>query len=229
MALKIQDQNDAIRVGVYVDGFNLYHPIHELNQPFMKWLNLYRLSEIICRDPSETIVRVVLCTAVPKDDPDKRDRHNAYIEALAGAGVDILKGHHIVEPKECFDCGMISTKRVEKQSDINVALSLILDAQDDLIDRAYLISADSDQAATASFFKMRFPKKSLIGVSPPNRRVSDKVRNLAQHSFTLTEQQIEWALFPQYTRKKSGTLMRRPTEYDPPDWWVHPENRPRKK
>ncbi len=25
------------RAALYVDGFNFYHPIHENNQPFLKW------------------------------------------------------------------------------------------------------------------------------------------------------------------------------------------------
>jgi len=46
-------------------------------------------------------------------------------------------------------------------------------------DVAYLLSADSDQAATSNYMRQFFSKKSLITVSPPNKPISNNVANYA--------------------------------------------------
>lgn len=107
----------------------------------------------------------------------------------------------------------------------NVALSLILDAVDDNYDLAVLLSADSDQAATARTFKERFPGKKLLAVSPPNRPVSDKVKPYAWKAFTLSFTLLERCVLPSEVHGKTGVI-RRPDSYAPPEGWVHPDNRP---
>lgn len=195
MTLKNQEKTKLIRVGVYIDGFNLYHPIDKLYQDFMKWLNLWKLSENLCTDENESVVKVVFCTALPKNEPDRHDRHSRYIGVLEGAGVEVVRGHRMGETKTCMHCNRPTEKQIEKQSDINVALMLILDAEDDLFDRAYLLSADSDQAATARVFKNRFPDKTLYNAVPPGQEISNNVRNHATKCFSITEDHIERSLF----------------------------------
>lgn len=136
-------------------------------------------------------------------------------------GVTVIKGHHVIDP----DTGT----RSEKQSDINVALSLILDAHDEIYDHAYLVSADSDQAATARVFRERFPDLKLCSVAPPNRPVSEKVASYADDHFVLNKLEIETCVMPGYVPGKTGNLIRRPDNYKPPDWWVHPDDRPRRR
>ena len=125
----------------------------------------------------------------------------------------------------------LNAKRIrsEKQSDINVALSLILDAEDGVFDCAYLVSADSDQAATARVFRERFPKKKLIGVAPPTKVVPNKVIAYADDHFVLSKLDIETCVMPQYIPGKTGNMIRRPDEYAPPSGWVHPDDRPRRR
>lgn len=59
--------------------------------------------------------------------------------------------------------------------DVNVAINLISDAHLDVFDVAYLLSAVSDQAATAKLFKSRFPEKTLVSVAPPGRDYSKHI------------------------------------------------------
>lgn len=51
------------RVAVYVDGFNLYHAIDELNVPKLKWLNLDALARSLLR-PQETLVKCHYFTSI---------------------------------------------------------------------------------------------------------------------------------------------------------------------
>jgi hypothetical protein len=52
------------RVACYVDGFNLYHAIHELNKPHLKWLDIRALAASLCRE-GETLTKVAYFSAYP--------------------------------------------------------------------------------------------------------------------------------------------------------------------
>jgi uncharacterized LabA/DUF88 family protein len=216
-----QEESIKLRAAVYIDGFNLYHPIHEMNEPFLKWACLWQLSEILCSPLNYQLQKVVFCTAVPLDNAGKRDRHNTFNSAQIARGVQIIKGHHVWDAT--------SQKHSEKQSDINVALSLILDAVDNVYDAAFLISADSDQAATARVFSERFPDKKLYSVAPPDRSPPSKSASYCAKSFSLRKDQIEACVMPAMVKTVTGAWIRRPAEYVPPTWWVHPKDRPKKK
>ena len=147
-----------------------------------------------------------------------RDRHLTYNAALIATGVTVLKGHHITAP---------NGKRLEKQSDVNLALSLMMDGEDNVYDIAYLLSGDSDQAATGRFFKERFgTAKKLIGVGTPSRPVAEKLTTYTHSNFEMTKDHLDQAVFPAFVPGRTGNLIRRPDAYEPPSWWVHPDDRP---
>jgi hypothetical protein len=126
-AAECQDQKKP-RAAVYIDGFNLYHPIKDSGLNHLKWACLWKLGEMLCAPDGYELAKVVFCTAVPKHLPDSMARHQTFNAAQIARGVLVIKGHHVPE------AGGYS----EKQSDINVALSVILDGIDDVYDAAYL-------------------------------------------------------------------------------------------
>lgn len=223
---KCQEQMPKRRAALYVDGFNLYHPINDWGEPYLKWINLRRLAEIIIPSHDEEVVLVKYFTARRHNSEDGVARHITYINAMMALGVTTILGHYIAEPKECSNCGHKSQKKTEKQTDINLALSVTFDAVDDLYDHAYLLSADSDQAATARVFKERFGGKRLTSVAPPGRPVSEKVMSFAGAKILLNRDHIERIVMPMYVQGKAGVI-RRPAAYDPPPEWVHPDKRPK--
>jgi uncharacterized LabA/DUF88 family protein len=150
-----------MRAAFYIDGFNLYHPINDLNQPHLKWLNLWDLAQLLIPPQSETLVRVVFGTAIVTQDYNKIARHQQYMKALEIVGVVCLKGSKAFEPAKCRNCGSQWKEPKEKETDINLALSLFDDAYQDIFDHAYLLSSDSDQAATARMFKNTISSKEV--------------------------------------------------------------------
>lgn len=212
-----QEAKQPLRAGLYVDGFNLYHPIDDTGDHFLKWISLWRLGEILCAPKGLQLVKVVFCTAVDDQDPAKQKRHNTFNSAQTACGVTVIKGHHVVDAAQ--------NKRSEKQSDINLALSVMMDAEDDIFDWAYLLSADSDQAATGRVFKERHPTKCLVSVAPPDKSPPHKLIPFCAAHFALKWEQIEAAVMPGQVQGRSGLIVR-PSKYDPPEWWVHPDQRP---
>lgn len=210
------------RGAVYVDGFNLYHPIHESNQQHLKWASLWQLGELLCEAENLDLVKVVFCTAVPKHLPESRDRHNKFNAAQIACGVVVLKGHHVTEG----DTGRYS----EKQSDINVALSLILDGLDDVYDVAFMVSADSDQVATGKFFNDRLTPlgKRMLAVIPFTKTYPSNYVGLGIEQRAVTIDMLERCLMPDQVHGRSG-IIHRPLPYAPPEGWVHPDERPKGK
>src|SRR5664279_2305109 len=170
------------RAAFYIDGFNLYHAVDDLGQPHLKWLDLWALSERLIDPENEELVRVTWCTATLSDDVQKMLRHRAYKKAVQSVGVIPVMGHFVNEEMECRACEATWLKPTEKQGDVNLAIHLIADAHQNHYDVAYLVTADSDQAATAKKFRTDFPGKRIISVAPPNRQHSKHIINYAHAS-----------------------------------------------
>ena len=210
------------RGAVYIDGFNLYHPIKESNLEHLKWSNQWSLGELLCESENVELVKVVFCTALPKHLPESHARHVKFNAAQAANGVTVLKGHYVPENG--------GERHSEKQSDINVALSLIVDGLDDVYDVAFLISADSDQVATGKFFKSRLSSlgKRMIAVIPFTKTFPPDFVGLGIERRDVTIDMIEACIMPEQVKGKKGIIWR-PKEYAPPENWVHPQDRPKGK
>lgn len=175
---------------------------------------------MLCNPDGYGLVKVVFCTAVPRHLPESMARHQTFNAAQIARGVLVLKGHHVPE-----DSGYS-----EKQSDINVALSLILDGVDDVYDAAYLLSADSDQVATAKFFRQRFEPlgKRLYAAIPFGKTYPTDYNGLGVTRRDVSVQMLENCVMPEQVQGKKG-MINRPSEYAPPVDWMHPEQRPKGK
>ncbi|SLN77045.1 NYN domain-containing protein [Ruegeria meonggei] len=217
-------EKNKLRAALYVDGFNIYHPLHEFDEPFLKWLDLRALGEMIIPSRSQHLVITKYFSALRPDMGGSKNRHNAYINALSARDVYVERGHYVTQPRKCNDCGMSREENSEKQTDINMALAAVMDAQDDLFDVGYLLTADSDHAASFRVLRQRFPQKRLVSVLPPDRPSSDKIMQYADAKIHLNKLHIEKCLFPGFVNGKKG-IIRRPAAYDPPEWWVPPHLR----
>lgn len=216
---------------LYVDGFNLYHAIDDLKKNYLKWLDLWSLGELIIPSQSQRLRRVVYCTAVKTDDTQKMLRHRPYIKALQAKDVKCLQGHFSTESASCRDCGYSWERQVEKQGDVNLALSLLDDAHMHIFEHAYLLTSDGDQCATVRVLKERFPAKKLTTVAPPGRAHNKMILNIADTKITITESHLERSVFPGLavmTPDGRSVAARWPKDYSPPSDWVHPASRPSK-
>jgi hypothetical protein len=220
------------RAAFYVDGFNFYHALDELNLPHLKWLDWAALAKLIATPAGERVERIVLCTAKPKHRPeDVQDRHQTYMDALRARGIIVREGWFLAEQMECRDPRCRANpgtwqRHTEKEGDVSLALSLIEDAYEDRFDTAYLVTSDNDQVPTLDLLRRRFgpasakPKKAVV-VFPTWRRTgaSTKLANLAATA-RLSEAMVGTCLLPRDVLwyPKPGVLRRiqRPARYEPP-------------
>lgn len=220
---------DGLRAALYVDGFNFYHAINNLDRNHLKWISYDTLGRRLAKEAGHRLVGVVYCTAYYTGDERKKWRHQQLVGAQQVHGVEVVKGHFIDDSAECRACGNVQGFKTEKEGDINVAIHIMRDAFQDKIDHAYLLSADSDQVATVRMFCGQFPRKTMTSIIPPGRKPSAHINAaLGKKPIILTEPMLEWCVMPQIVTAPRKGSFRRPHEYAPRDGWVHPAERGRK-
>jgi hypothetical protein len=219
------------RVAVYIDGFNLYHAIDNLCEPHLKWVNLWQLGERLMPNRTQyRLVRAYYVSAIRQPGSDKGKRHQQYVNALRHFGVECELSHFISETVSCNKCANTWQDPHEKESDVNLALAVFDDASRDVFELAYLITADSDQAATARMMKSRFPAKQLVSVAPPGMEESKAIKRYIATQ-KMPKVVLEESLLPaSATGMVNGKLImpfNRPASYAPPQGWLPPSKRPK--
>lgn len=164
---------------VYIDGYNLYFGL--LKGTSYKWLDLWRFSEVLL-DGRYSLLEVRYFTAPIKTHPvdlAATERQNAYIQALlARPGVKITQGFYSKNKmrvpyvaEKCATCnvatdGLIQVyKMEEKRSDVNLAVSAVVDAADSRADCFVFITGDSDQVGAIEMIRNKY-KKTVVVFNP---------------------------------------------------------------
>jgi uncharacterized LabA/DUF88 family protein len=188
-----------IRVYGFVDGFNLYHALERFEPAVpvpdpdryqkYKWLCLTSLLNRFISPKSEKLVGVEYFTAYPNwDNSDaKRFRHQTYVSAQRQMGVHVTLGEFKSDMITCKICRHPFRRYVEKQTDINIAVSLISFA--DRYDKAILLTADSDQVPTINLLRGLYPEKKFAILPPIGRGAKDLIKACHEH-FKMTEEHL---------------------------------------
>jgi len=99
--LEINNQN---RVVVFVDGFNLYHAIDDLDRDpktrrptntkhYLKWLDIWSLSKALIHPKNDVLVGGYYFSAYAGwINQDAQDRHRTYVAALKSSGIKDVMG-----------------------------------------------------------------------------------------------------------------------------------------
>jgi len=133
-----------MRVNAYIDGFNLYHAIDDTSNHHWKWLDLNTLCRIFAPDSTFSINKIYYFSAFATWKPDEYRRHRAYVKALESTGVVPVMGNFKNKDRKCFKCGRKWVDHEEKETDVNIALQMLMDSYKNNYDRALLITGDSD-------------------------------------------------------------------------------------
>ncbi|MGK7654441.1 NYN domain-containing protein [Roseovarius sp. B08] len=211
-----------VSAAFYIDGFNLYHGIKDLGKDHLKWINYWKLAQLLIPQVSEELVKVVYCTAYYPDDEAKKERHRRFLNVQERCGVTVKKGHYAHERRDCGHCGGHWWHPTEKQGDINVAINMIRDAGLGTFEHGYLLTSDSDQAATAKMIREELPDIKLTTVRPPSKNFSKHIMEFAHNKMSIKEGHLERCVLPARIPTRVGAVQR-PAEYDPPPGWIHPD------
>ena len=218
--------NQLIRVLVLIDGFNLYHSIVDLckahqatkNLNYLKWLNLYSLSNAFIPKSKQTIVGVKYFTAyanwLKNGQPQ---RHKLYVEALKSVDVEAIFGSFKTKKKACKNCSTTWDSHEEKASDVNIAIHLVSEAYKDTFDRAIILTADTDIVPAISIVKNIFPNKIIDVAIPKHRKINKtELKNACDNMIEIKLSHFERNLFPERIDLGNGKIINAPAEYIKP-------------
>lgn len=205
------------RVVCLIDGFNLYHAIARLQEPHLKWVDLWALSQRYVRPASQRLGAVYYFSAYADWLPTARRRHEAFVRAQRERGVVVVMGKFKRQYRWCPLCRRSSIGHEEKETDVNIALYLLQAAHRDAYDRAILVSRDSDLLPALRMLRESFPKKELTLVAPPLAGHSTEMLSWASSRSKITKGHLTASLLPREVRDADGTIVAlRPAAYDPP-------------
>ena len=131
------------RVIAYIDGFNLYFGLRQKGWRSYYWLNLRKMCEKLLKS-NQNLLTVKYFTSRVKNSPEKKNRQNAYIDALYTIPhLKVFFGKYQFSPSPpCKKCGFVTTVPEEKMTDVQLASVMISDAYKNSYDTALLVSGD---------------------------------------------------------------------------------------
>ena len=203
------------RVSVYVDGFNLYYGLRARGWRRYYWLDLHSMAENLLRT-NQTLVAVRYFTAISlpvPGAPDKTLRQEIYLRSLGTLpNLSIHYRHFLPKVANCRNCGATWETYEEKMTDVNIAVELLSDGQDDAFDTAIVVSGDSDLAGPISALRERYPDKRVLVAFPPSR-ASKKLREVASATFTIGRDVLRDSQLPERVVKPDGYALTRPASW----------------
>lgn len=156
------------RVAVFVDGFNLYHGLHDLSGRKHLWLDLMGLSRRLLK-PHQRLVEVSYFTARVRNHPAGAKRQDLYIRALQATGVRVVEGRFQEKTQQCRGCGTSWRTYEEKETDVNLCIALIDGARRHAFDVGLIVSGDSDMVPAVKAVRAMNSGVRLVAAFPPKR------------------------------------------------------------
>jgi uncharacterized LabA/DUF88 family protein len=122
-------------------------------------------------------------------------------------------GQYLDKQRECPRCHFVHDVSEEKMTDVNIAVEMLADAQQDKFDMALLISADSDLTPPVVKIKKLFQSKRVVAAFPPARN-SQRLASAVDGQFTIGRGRLTQSLLPDTIRKSNGYIIRRPSSWN---------------
>jgi|SRR5690625_3845972 len=201
------------RLAVYIDGANLYWGLHEASKTSLLWLDVVELARSL--RPRSSLVKVRYFTTIVDGEPGAQSRQGHYISALEAKNPRILsvhRGRYQKKKISCHKCGCSWDRREEKETDVNIAVSLVADAARNEMDDALILSADSDLAPAARTAMSVNPRLFVAAAFPP-KRASEELKSLMGASFHINLPRIRKAQLPEEF-EVNGKTFKRPTKWE---------------
>jgi len=203
---------------IYVDGFNLYYGAVK-DTKGKKWLNLERF---FCRLRPHDDIRAIKYFTTLVEGPALTHQETYLLALSTLPAVEVIYGKF--KPK-MVRCGVKACSwsgdrwfRVleEKRTDVNIAVTMLVDVIEDKCDRLVVVSGDSDLVPAISTIKTIAPGKHVTVYVPARnlmRGAAVEIRAAADKHRTLPNDLIAKSQFPATIPDGKGGYIQRP-----PDW-----------
>ncbi|HUR06425.1 MAG TPA: NYN domain-containing protein, partial [Nonomuraea sp.] len=211
-----KSNRETARVGVYVDGFNLYYGLKHLSGRRDLWLDLGAMARDLLR-PGQRLELVTYFTTLVRGAPTSVERQRAYLAALKAHGADVVLGRFQEQLRRCRQCGATWRSYEEKKTDVAIASAMIADVALKQVDVVMLVSADSDLCAAVEKIReidaLRDTKTRVVAVFPPGKS-ADGLRRCSDAWFPLGAAVVRRSQFPDLVHGRDGAVYHRPPHWN---------------
>jgi uncharacterized LabA/DUF88 family protein len=165
----------------------------------------------------DELAEVTYFTAMLMWNAEKCRRHRAYIDALSACGVTVVESRFIKSNRFCNQYARYCDFHEEKQTDVAIAVKVLRDAHSRSIQRAVLVTADSDQIPLVRELRASFPALSVQIAAPPGRmREARELCSVASRFSEITPGRLRTCLLPRNVVDEQGRVIAAcPTRYLP--------------
>lgn len=208
------------RLGVYIDGYNLYRGMCAAKLRKFLWLDLCKLAENIRKNDSQVHV-VKYFTArklnlkargTPRHRSEQQSlkRQSNYIDAVRCRGAEVFEGKFKRRDMKCRKCSATWIKPEEKKTDVQLATQLLADAFRSEIDKAIVVSGDADTVPPIRMLTTDLRIEVVVAFPP--KRVLQELVDIASGTIHLNKQILAKSLMPDVF-EHGGTRYERPPEW----------------
>jgi uncharacterized LabA/DUF88 family protein len=200
---------------IYIDGFNLFYGLKRAKWNHYYWLDIAALGMLILK-PGQQLVKVKYFTSMLKGkNQDKRLRQLTYIEAISARPyVECIFGQYRADDEPCWNCHKPRGIPKEKQTDVNIAVHMLCDANENAFDCAILITRDSDQVPTIKAIRRLHAEKRIGLALPPPIAPASELRGTVHYSFRLTEEHFSKSQLADTTLSRDGHPLHKPDKWN---------------
>ena len=173
------------KVAIYIDGSNFYFSI---KQRFSCKVDIEKFcKKLLGKDKLIKINYYI--SPVGESKPEMYSEQQRFFEKLKKInGLNIVFGRLEKRKRDGEEY------YVEKATDVNLALDIVLDAQANVYDEAYLISNDGDFSGAIKSAIERFNKKIVYVAIGNNKSISYHLKNVASKTLKITKEFISDAI-----------------------------------
>jgi len=181
---------------------------------YLKWFNLWSLIAAFTAPTRETLVKVYYFSAFATWMPDAYKRHRAYVSALESSGVTVVLGKFKEKRQFCKTCQNSYLSHEEKETDVNLALTMLFEAMQHSFDKAVVVTGDADLKPAVKMIKKYDPSLIVNSLLPKNRfRASHDFRSLCDQNQKFGIEHLEKSLFPETITTSDGKIIECPEAY----------------
>ncbi len=172
-----------MRIAFYIDGSNFYFSV---KKKFNCKVDIGKFCKKLVGDNDIVKINYYIAPVDRISNPEMYADQQRFFEKLKGIkNLKIILGRlekRKQDGKEYF---------VEKATDVNLTLDLVLDAQSNEYDEAFLISNDGDFSEAVKAVRERFSKKVIYVAVGNNKMISYHLKSAASKTFKINENFIE--------------------------------------
>jgi len=171
------------RVIIYIDGSNFYFSV---KTTFNCKLDIEKFCRKLAENNTLIKIKYYISPVEQFSKPQMYAKQQSFFDKLRKINnLEIIFGRLEKRKRDG------EVYYVEKATDVNLALDLVLDAQANLYEEAYLISNDGDFSGAVKAVIERFNKKIIYVAIGNNKSISHHLKTTASSTFKVDKTFIE--------------------------------------